>query len=65
MNKLKALIAILFIGTAVSAQSPLISTWVMKEKQHISGPNYENALPKKITLLQQKDSLIIESTFDE
>jgi hypothetical protein len=43
------------------SQSNFSGTWLLKTKQQVSGPEYINALPKKITIDQQKDSIVIET----
>ncbi|AXY74766.1 hypothetical protein D3H65_12570 [Paraflavitalea soli] len=57
------LLSIVFFmqATTAFAQSDLSGTWALQNKQHVSGPDYANALPKQITINKQADSLIIES----
>ncbi len=54
-------IAFFMQATTAFAQSDLSGTWALQNKQHVSGPDYANALPKQITINKQADSLIIES----
>jgi hypothetical protein len=54
-------IAFFMQATAALAQSDLSGTWALQNKQHVTGPQYANALPSQITVNNQADSLIIES----
>lgn len=54
-------IAFFMQTTAAFAQSDLAGTWALQNKEHVSGPQYANALPSQITVNKQADSLIIES----
>jgi len=44
------------------SQTNFSGIWVLKTKQQLTGPEYLNALPTKIIVTQQKDSIVIEST---
>ena len=54
-------IGILF-SASVIAQAEFSGTWVLNEKQHISGPVYLNAMQTKMKVQQSKDSIFIEYT---
>lgn len=60
MKNIFVLCVILFINSMSFAQVNFSGTWIMKEKQHIQGPEYDNALPNHFKVDQQKDSLCIE-----
>ena len=56
---------ITFMSAATySQQTNFSGTWVIKEKQHVTGPEYINAMAKQIKVEQAKDSLIIETVTD-
>lgn len=59
MNIRFLVIGILLQATAFG-QNNLWGTWVLQSKQHVSGPEYVNALARQITLRQEADSLIIQ-----
>lgn len=55
----------MIINVNVFAQTADFSgVWMIKERQMINGPEYSNALPKLITVIQNKDSLVIETIND-
>jgi hypothetical protein len=56
-----AIIIALAISTSIQAQTNYTGTWSLKEKQTALGPEYANALPDKLNVEQNKDSIIIES----
>jgi hypothetical protein len=51
----------LLVNTMAVGQSPISGTWALQNMEHVTGPEFANALPKQITLHQQADSLIIET----
>jgi hypothetical protein len=51
----------LLLNANVIAQNNVSGTWALQSKQHVTGPQYVNALPKQMTITQQADTLIIES----
>jgi hypothetical protein len=62
MKKILILIALLSFSTALFAQTNFSSSYKLKEKAHVSGPEYGNALPSQMKIEQRKDSLLIVST---
>ena len=60
------IVAIITIMSAAtfSQQTNFSGTWVIREKQHVTGPEYINAMAKQIKVEQAKDSLIIETVTD-
>ena len=60
-------IALLTMETAFGqllAQNANISgTWVLKERQIISGPDYANGIPKQILIAVSRDSLSLSRTY--
>jgi hypothetical protein len=62
MKKLITLIAVASFGITINAQTNFTGSWSLKEKKHITGPEYGNALPSKLKVEQKTDSVIIEST---
>ena len=54
------LLKLLLVAIAFS-QTNFSGTWIFKDKQMITGPEYANALPKQIKVDQQRDSILIES----
>lgn len=62
---IRFLIIALLLNATASAQNNLSGTWTLQNKEHVSGPDYENGIPKQIALHQQGDSLIIESVYVE
>jgi hypothetical protein len=62
---IRSLIIALLLNATAFAQNNLSGTWTLQNKEHVSGPDYENALPKQIALHQQADSLIMESVYAE
>jgi hypothetical protein len=61
MKPLTIIITFCVITTHLVAQVNFSGKWTLKEKQHILGPEYANALQQQMTIEQNKDSLIIES----
>jgi hypothetical protein len=62
MKKMMFLFVLLAGMQAVVAQTSFTGTWELASSEHIAGPEYSNALPKKMTIRQEKDSFYIEST---
>ncbi|MBO9204381.1 MULTISPECIES: hypothetical protein [Niastella] len=62
MNRITLSIALLLVNTALLAQTDFSGKWQLKEKQHILGPEYANAVAKLLSVDQRSDSLIIESS---
>lgn len=58
--KLYLTIIAMLITASLNAQTSFSGTWSLKEKQHISGPEYSNGVPNKLNVLQNSDSVIIE-----
>jgi hypothetical protein len=66
MKKLTIAFSMFFALTAAkSQQTNFTGTWKLKEKQAINGPQYGNAMPAQIKVDQGRDSVIMESTYDE
>lgn len=61
MKRLLLSTLVLFTIIATQAQTNFSGTWKLKEKQHISGPEYSNALATDIIVRQTADSLITET----
>lgn len=57
MKRILILIALLSFSTALFAQTNFTGNWKLKEKQHISGPEYGNAVSETLTIKQTADSL--------
>ncbi|WP_276485749.1 hypothetical protein [Paraflavitalea pollutisoli] len=55
----------ILISCACYAQEGVKGTWVMKTKEVVTGPDYENGIPTQVSFKQEGDSLIIESVFIE
>lgn len=58
--KLYLTIIAMLLTASLNAQTSFSGTWSLKEKQHISGPEYSNGVPNKLNVLQSSDSVIIE-----
>lgn len=63
MKIAKSLLPMLLAATtALCQQTDFSGTWILVSKQHVSGPEYDNALARQIKVEQSKDSLILEIT---
>ena len=58
--KIYVCIMAMLMTATLQAQTNFSGTWSLKEKQHISGPDYSNGVPNKLNVQQTKDSVIIE-----
>ena len=60
---MRIIIVALFLLTAAlcQGQPKFDGTWVLKDKVQVAGPEYLNALPTQMYIIQDSDSLIIES----
>ena len=58
--KIYVCIMAMLMTATLQAQTNFNGTWSLKEKQHISGPDYSNGVPNKLNVQQTKDSVIIE-----
>ncbi|MBB5437280.1 hypothetical protein HDC92_000948 [Pedobacter sp. AK017] len=56
------MIALVLAGFSVEGQTNFTGIYKLKEKTHVSGPEYSNALPSQMKIEQRKDSLLIVST---
>ncbi|MBO9570842.1 MAG: hypothetical protein J7497_01320 [Chitinophagaceae bacterium] len=61
MKTLIFFITVFLLGSITFGQTNFSGIWVLNDKEHIVGPQYANALPTRLTIQQQADSLIIES----
>lgn len=59
---IRFLAAGILLHATATAQDNLSGTWTLQNKQHIAGPQYANSLPKQVSIHQQADSLVIETT---
>lgn len=51
------IIAIIITGFNAKAQSNFTGSWKLREKTHISGPEYSNAMAEALVIKQNADSL--------
>lgn len=58
------IVGLLLQGT-VWAQNGLMGIWVLQKKEHVTGPDYANAIPKQVKLHIVSDSLIMESLYED
>lgn len=58
---IRFIVAGILLHATATAQDNLSGTWMLQNRQHIAGPQYANSLPKQVVILQQADSLIIET----
>lgn len=54
-----------FFANVSMAQVNFSGSWSLKQKEYVSGPQYVNALPDKLVIEQEKDSLIVETIYIE
>jgi len=52
-----------FLANASMGQANFSGSWSLKQKEYISGPQYVNALPDKLVISQEKDSLIFHTIY--
>jgi thioredoxin-related protein len=50
-------------GQLLAQNANISGTWVLKERQIISGPDYANGIPKQILIAVSRDSLSLSSTY--
>ncbi len=53
-------IGLLIISSIANAQSDFSGSWILNSTEHVSGPEYANALAKQVNI-QQRDSLFVET----
>lgn len=58
----RMLILVLMFPLALSAQPVLTGSWRLKESEILKGPDYTNALPLLITIRQQPEMIVLETT---
>lgn len=62
LKRISVLGGFMLIAASGFAQTDFSGNWGLKEKAHVEGPEYANALPSVLKVQQRADSLVIEST---
>lgn len=57
IGRLSFLFMAVFSSAVLFGQTNYSGTWVLKSKEHINGPEYQNALQEEMTVRQTKDSI--------